>query len=448
MPSDTFLESPSDVQILFGKHRGQTLPYIPPDYIDWCIHPNQKHNAWFNGFKDLVQAYRSSPEYPGSVRVWFGEAQKGIPIKRLPRGFIDWCTFPEGKKYCKWFDQFRGLVELYDSKFNLRPGSVEVWFGRFEGTPIKDVPRWYIDYATHPEQAQYRWHLGFKRLYEAHRKTLPEVKPGTELLWFGVPKYRGIALNIVYSMDRKYILWCADPKRASNTWYPEFIRIFHNYLEKREKRPYRPRARTELIRDTGDKCGPWDDDVLMEDDEYDTTDGFVEPDWEPEEWEDYGEPEARGYKEEPDASFADLDGAGEGADGAGEESDSDESQIDKEEELCEGHEEEEEEEEAHFTDGDERATTSSVCSDSDQDLAWSVASSNNIADSGAEATSESEGYVEPRTTRQRRRARRMLVDSEGSGEELPSPSRLFASDPQDDANIAMSNEEEMEGVES
>ncbi|KAG5220423.1 hypothetical protein IMY05_C4594000700 [Salix suchowensis] len=195
-------------------------------------------------------------------------------------------------------------------------------------------------------------HLGFKRLFNAHRKTWKRSNPvRNALVW--CPKYRGKALNEVYYLDRRYINWCADPKRASSTW--------------REQRPYIPRARTELIRDTGDKCGPWDDDDRLKDDEYDTTDGFVEPDpdWEPKGWEDYEELEAQGYKEESDVEWV---GEAEGDAIAGKDKGATRmrakrrgrdsrggDKYDKEE-----GEEEEEEEEASFKDGHNEATSSGV----------------------------------------------------------------------------------------
>jgi hypothetical protein len=64
-----------------------------------------------------------------------------------------------------------------------------------------------------------------------------------------------------------------------NIQYRRFVELDRRYREwlQDHRRPYRPRARTEHIRDIGEATGPWDDNPEGEDDDYED-DGFVVPD--------------------------------------------------------------------------------------------------------------------------------------------------------------------------
>ncbi|KAF9498801.1 hypothetical protein BDN71DRAFT_1442745 [Pleurotus eryngii] len=53
MSSDEFGESPGDFQVWFGKHLGIPIKKVPRWYIDWCIHPDQETFHWVRDFRYL-----------------------------------------------------------------------------------------------------------------------------------------------------------------------------------------------------------------------------------------------------------------------------------------------------------------------------------------------------------------------------------------------------------
>jgi hypothetical protein len=130
----------------------------------------------------------------------------------------------------------------------------------------------------------------FERWRSEHRPQPRSV--GGELVWFG--KYKGHRFDQVYQR-KGYVRWCLNSQRAHCHWvcliycrslslnlcshlqYNKFLDLNNRYTAwlQSHRRPYRPRKRTELIRDVGDATGPWDNLKDGVSEEGYEEDGFV-----------------------------------------------------------------------------------------------------------------------------------------------------------------------------
>ena len=131
------------------------------------------------------------------------------------------------------------------------PGMFPFPWGKYENSPLRNVPQDNVWWALHPKHQKYTWvsqvnkpskpsscscRLIFKyeRLKEANKRYLDEVysqrSPGSEPIWFG-QRYRGYALSDVYKRP-KFIDFCLDPAKQ-NCKFVSFLQsmsIFRDIL--------------------------------------------------------------------------------------------------------------------------------------------------------------------------------------------------------------------------
>ncbi|KAI1462301.1 hypothetical protein F4805DRAFT_410111 [Annulohypoxylon moriforme] len=172
------------------------------------------------------------------------------------------------------------------------PGDEVMWFGKFMGTPLKDLSenyRWTI-YRLGREKPSPLLQE-YRQLHDLYTASLDEKQsPLSTKVWFG--QHRGHELRTLYNAPRRWN-WLVQ----NTVWGPELRGIQKRWLAWKAKHPRRPpvsRARPVIQNPVGSRLGPRDDGVASDIDEpYDTDDGFIvsdgdmgesDLDWDEDEW--------------------------------------------------------------------------------------------------------------------------------------------------------------------
>ncbi|CAG8949791.1 hypothetical protein HYFRA_00004114 [Hymenoscyphus fraxineus] len=170
-------------------------------------------------------------------------------------------------------------LEKMESHCDEFPGATMMWYGKF-----KDIKR--IDeledsycrgllkgFQRNPQNPN---SLRFERLYAKYISTARS--PMSYKIWFG--EYRGHEMRKIYGSKRwEYLLRSDSDIKKMLLW------IEDRWFEWKEAHPERrvgtERAQHVIMNPVGEKLGPWTDRDFEQDEDYDSDDGFVVKDDDP-----------------------------------------------------------------------------------------------------------------------------------------------------------------------